>query len=94
MQNWAEVLERDIRVLEEAVAMGEGETLGWEGEDEGFESGGGEDEEGAGEDGGDNGGQTTTGGAGGGKEQKALEGRNDGEATRAADKVATTTENR
>lgn len=34
IQNWAEVLERDIRVLEETVKMGEGERMEWEEEEE------------------------------------------------------------
>ena len=34
IQNWAEVLERDIRVLEETVKMGEGERMEWEEEDD------------------------------------------------------------
>lgn len=42
IQNWAEVLERDLLVLETAMKMGEGEDDGWETEDgeEGEEVGG------------------------------------------------------
>ncbi|KAL9127444.1 MAG: hypothetical protein Q9217_003681 [Psora testacea] len=49
IQNWAEVLERDLLVVEETLRMGEGEDLGWEteegeerhGEERGEEGGGG-----------------------------------------------------
>ena len=34
IQNWAEVLERDLLVLEETMRMGEGEESGWETEEE------------------------------------------------------------
>lgn len=34
IQNWAEVLERDLLVLEETMKMGEGEESGWETEEE------------------------------------------------------------
>ena len=34
IQNWAEVLERDLLVVEETLRMGEGEDLGWETEEE------------------------------------------------------------
>ena len=95
VQNWAEVLERDIRVLEEAVAMGEGETLGWEGEDEGFESGGEEEGRGVEEEETDDGvGHGVVGGAGRGQEQKALGGKHEDEGRETADKAATGTENR
>lgn len=33
IQNWAEVLERDLLVIEEALKMGEGEDSGWETEE-------------------------------------------------------------
>ena len=33
IQNWAEVLERDLLVIEETMRMGEGEESGWETED-------------------------------------------------------------
>lgn len=33
IQNWAEVLERDMLVIEEALKMGEGEDSGWETEE-------------------------------------------------------------
>ncbi len=35
IQNWAEVMERDLLVLETAMGMGEGEDDGWETEEEG-----------------------------------------------------------
>ena len=34
IQNWAEVLERDLLVLEETMRMGDGEESGWETEEE------------------------------------------------------------
>ena len=40
IQNWAEVLERDLLVLEEAMRMGEGEESGWETEDDACEGDG------------------------------------------------------
>lgn len=39
IQNWAEVLERDLLVLETTMRMGEGEEDGWETEEEGVEEG-------------------------------------------------------
>ena len=39
IQNWAEVLERDLLVVEEAVRMGE-EVVGWEGMGGGWMGGG------------------------------------------------------
>ena len=41
IQNWAEVLERDLLVLEETMRMGEGEESGWETEEEVCEENGG-----------------------------------------------------
>jgi len=38
IQNWAEVLERDMLVIEKALQMGEGEDSGWE-TDEGMSNG-------------------------------------------------------
>ena len=45
IQNWAEVLERDLRVLEETVTLGEGGDVGWSDEEEweGDEEGDGEE---------------------------------------------------
>ncbi|KAF6240799.1 hypothetical protein HO173_001472 [Letharia columbiana] len=41
IQNWAEVLERDLLVLEETMQMGEAGEDGWETEEEGGVGGGG-----------------------------------------------------
>ena len=51
IQNWAEVLERDLRVLEETVTLGEGGDVGWSDEEEEWEDEEGEGEEGGGGDG-------------------------------------------
>ena len=40
IQNWAEVLERDLLVLEETMRIGEGEESGWETEEETCEENG------------------------------------------------------
>ena len=37
LQNWAEVLERDLRVVEQALEWGEGGEEGWETAEEGEE---------------------------------------------------------
>lgn len=61
IQNWAEVLERDLRVLEETVTLGEGGDVGWSDDEEGEEGHEEDDDDGGGE------GEEAEGGGGGQK---------------------------